>query len=45
MKTVLQEKETIHHSILIWFTNKNPLPQVMKIPTATAAADKIIGET
>ena len=30
MKTILQEKETIHYSIIIWYTFI-PLPQAMKI--------------
>ena len=36
-KTILQEKETNHYSIIIWFTN---LFQAMKIPAAKAAVDK-----
>ena len=40
MKTILQEKETIHYSITIWFTNFIPMPQAIKIPAAKAAADK-----
>ena len=39
MKTILQEKETIHFSIIIWFTIF-PLLQAMKIPAAKAAVDK-----
>ena len=40
MKTILQEKETIHYSITIWFTKFIPMPQAMKIPAAKAAVDK-----
>ena len=40
MKTILQEKETIHYSITIWFTNLFLMPQAMKIPAAKAAVDK-----
>ena len=40
MRTILQEKETIHYSILIWFTNLLLVPQAMKIPAAKAAVDK-----
>ena len=41
IKTILQEKETIHYSITIWFTNLFiPMPQAVKIPTAKAAVDK-----
>ena len=39
MKTILQEKEIIHYSITIWFTNF-PMPQEMKIPASKAAVDK-----
>ena len=39
MKTILQEKETIHYSIVIWFTNF-PIPEALKIPAAKAAVDK-----
>ena len=39
MKTILQEKETIHYSITIWFTIF-PMPQAIKIPAAKAAVDK-----
>ena len=39
MKTILQEKETIHYSTTIWFTNF-PVPQAIKIPAAKAAVDK-----
>ena len=39
MKTILQEKETIHCSISIWCTKFIPMPQAMKIP-AKAAVDK-----
>ena len=37
--TILQEKETIHCSIIIWYTIF-PMPQAMKIPAAKAAVDK-----
>ena len=40
MKTILQEKVTIHYSIIIWFTSFIPMPQAMKIPAAKAAVDK-----
>ena len=39
IKTILQEKETIHHSTTIWFTNLF-MPQAMKIPAAKAVVDK-----
>ena len=39
MKTILQEKEKIHYSTTIWFTNFCPMPQAMKIPAAKAAVD------
>ena len=39
-KTILQEKETIHHSTTIWFIKFIPMPQAMKIPAAKAAVDK-----
>ena len=39
MKTILQEKETIHYNITIWYTNF-PMLQAMKIPAAKAAMDK-----
>ena len=39
MRTILQEKGTIHYNIAIWYTNF-PMPQVMKIPAAKAAVDK-----
>ena len=39
MKTMLQEKETIHCSIAILYANF-PTPQDMKIPAAKAAVDK-----
>ena len=32
MKTILQEKETIHCSTTIWYTNLFPMPQAVKIP-------------
>ena len=40
MKTILQEEETTHNSITIWFTKFSPMPQAMKIPAAKAAVDK-----
>ena len=40
MKTILQEKETIHYSITIWFTNLFLCLKAMKIPAAKAAVDK-----
>ena len=40
MKTILQEKETTHYSITIWFTRFIPMPQAMKISAAKAAVDK-----
>ena len=36
----MQEKERIHDSTTIWFTNSFLLPQAMKIPAAKAAVDK-----
>ena len=39
MKTILHEKETIHYSIIIWYT-KFPMPQAFKIPTAKTVVDK-----
>ena len=40
MKTILQEKETIHYSIIISFTNFILVPQAVTIPAAKAAVDK-----
>ena len=41
MKTILQEKDTIHYNITIWFTNLFLcLIKAMKIPVAKAAVDK-----
>ena len=40
MKTILQEKETIHYSIIIWYTNLFLCPQAMKTPAAKSAVDK-----
>ena len=40
MKTMLQEKETIHCSITIWFTNLCLCASSHKIPAAKAAVDK-----
>ena len=40
MKTILQETETIHHSIFNLVHKFNPMPQAMKIPAAKAAVDK-----
>ena len=39
MKTIMQERVTIHCNMTIWYTNF-PLPQAMKIPAAKAAVDK-----
>ena len=39
MRTMLQEKETIHYSFTIWYTIF-PMPQAMKIRAAKAAVDK-----
>ena len=36
MRTISQEKETIHYSITIWYTDFS-MPQAMKIPAAKAA--------
>ena len=40
MRTMLQEEETIHCNIKIWYTKFIPIPQAMKIPAAKAAVDK-----
>ena len=40
MKTILQEKETTHCSISIWFTHLFLCLKAMKIPAAKAAVDK-----
>ena len=40
MKTILQEKEIIHYSIIIWFTNLFLCLKPIKIPAAKAAVDK-----
>ena len=40
MKTILQEKETIHCSITNLVHKFIPMPQAMKIPAAKAAVDK-----
>ena len=40
MKTILQEKETIHYSIYNLVHKFIPMPQPMKIPAAKAAVDK-----
>ena len=40
MKTILQEKETIHYSIIFLVHKFIPVPQAMKIPAAKAAVDK-----
>ena len=40
MKTILQEKETIHCSTTIWFTSLFICLKAMKIPAAKAAVDK-----
>ena len=39
MRTILQEKATIHCNITIWYTIF-PMAQAMKIPAAKAALDK-----
>ena len=44
MKTILQEKETLHYSITIWFTNLIPMPQAVKIPAAKAASRQGVGK-
>ena len=36
---ILQEKETIHYNITMWFTDF-PMSQAMKIPAAKAAEDE-----
>ena len=40
MKTILQEKETIHYSTYNLVHKFIPMPQAMKIPAAKAAVDK-----
>ena len=35
IKTILQEKEKIHYSATIWFTNLFLFPQAMKLPAAS----------
>ena len=40
IKTILQEKEPIHCSITIWFTNLFLCTKTMKNPAAKAAVDK-----
>ena len=40
MKTILQEKGTIHCSITIWYTKFIPMLQAIKNPAAKAAVDK-----
>ena len=40
MKTILQEKGTIHCNIIILVHKFIPMPQAMKIPAAKAAVDK-----
>ena len=39
MRTMLQEKETLHYNMTMWHTFI-PMPQAMKIPAAKAAVDK-----
>ena len=39
MRTILQERVTIHCNITIWYTNF-PLPQAMNMPVAKAAVDQ-----
>ena len=36
----MQERETIHCNIKIWYNKFNPVPQAMKIPAAKAVVDK-----
>ena len=40
IKTLLQERETIHYNITIWYTKFIPMPQAMQIHAAKAAVDK-----
>ena len=40
MRTILQERRTIHCNIIIWVHKFIPVPQAMKIPAAKAAVDK-----
>ena len=40
MKTILQERRTIHCNIIIWYTKFIPVSQAMKTPAAKAAVDK-----
>ena len=40
VRTILQEKETIHCNITIWYTNLFLCLKAMKIPAAKAAVDK-----
>ena len=40
MRTILQEKGTLHCNITIWYTNLILISQAMKIPAAKAAVDK-----
>ena len=44
MKTILQEEETIHYSIKIWFTNLYPMPQAMKIPRSKGSSGQGMGK-
>ena len=40
VRTILQEKWTIHYNITIWCTKFILMPQAMKIPAAKAAVDQ-----
>ena len=40
MRTLLQERGTIHYNITSWYTKFIPMPQAMKIHAAKAAVDK-----
>ena len=40
MKIILQGKETIHYSIITWFTNLFLCLKTIKIPAAKTAVDK-----
>ena len=44
MNTILQEKETIHYSITIWFTSLFLCLKAMKIPAASGREMGKIGE-
>ena len=40
MRSILQEKMTIHCNIVIWVHKFIPMPEAMKIPASKAAVDK-----